>query len=236
MRRSPWSVILIPWSLKRFCADCNRLLSSIKRMVFVGFVQYPKSGPLACRYSYHFFTPASDLTAELLSVYHTCFTSSFAVSLRNACISGRVDRAYIAIAALSPYVTQCVVPIFQIKHGGCVVAVVQVCVHGGHSLLMCSSLTFLLSLLKALSASTNSRYSLLSSGITFPYCMYCCFYAWFQSRTCLQWSTARLMASFSSPVIVLPMIRFRHSPTPTGVMLLVFFLSGTSLHARRADM
>ena len=34
---------------------------------------------------------------------------------------------------------------------------------GGHSLLMFSRLTFLLSLLKALSVSTNSRHSLLSS-------------------------------------------------------------------------
>jgi len=84
---------------------CGLLLSFIRRIVFAGFGQYPKSGPLACRYSYHFFTPASDPTAELSSAYHTCFTSSFAVSLLNACISDRVDRAYIAIAVLSPCVT-----------------------------------------------------------------------------------------------------------------------------------
>jgi len=104
-RCSPWSVILIPSSLKIFCVACIRLLAFIRRIVFAGLGLYPKSGPLAYRYSHHFFTPASDPTAELSSAYHICFTSSFAVSLLNACISGRVDRAYIAIAALSPCVT-----------------------------------------------------------------------------------------------------------------------------------
>jgi len=100
-RRSPWSVILIPTSLNIFCAACIiRLLSFIMSIVFTGLGQYPNSGPLACRYSYHFFTPAKDPTAEVSSAYHICFTSSFAVSLLNACISGRVDRAYIAIATL----------------------------------------------------------------------------------------------------------------------------------------
>jgi len=62
---------------------------------------------LAFGYShhFHFFTPASDLTAELSSANHTCFTSSFAVSLLVACISGCVDKACIAITALSPCVT-----------------------------------------------------------------------------------------------------------------------------------
>jgi len=99
-RHSPWSVILIPSPLKIFCAACIRLLSFIRRIVFAGLGQYPKSGPLACRYPHHFFTPVSDPTVELSSAYHTCFTSSFAVLLLNACISGRVYRAYIAIAAL----------------------------------------------------------------------------------------------------------------------------------------
>ena len=102
-RRSPWSVILIPSPLKIFCAVCIRLWSFIRRIVFAGLGQYPKSGPLACKYSRHFFTPASDPTAELSSADHTY--SSFAVSLINACTSGRVDRAYIAIATLSPCVT-----------------------------------------------------------------------------------------------------------------------------------
>ena len=44
------------------------------------------------------------------------------------------------------------------------------------------------------------------------------------------------MSSFRSPVIVLLMIHLRHSPTPTGLMPLSIFLSGTSLHARRVDM
>jgi len=104
-RRSPWSVILIPSFLKIFCADCIRLLSFIRMIVFAGLGQFPMSGPMACRYSHHFFTPASDLTEKLSSAHHTCFTSSFAVSLLKACINGHVDRAYIAIAALSPYVT-----------------------------------------------------------------------------------------------------------------------------------
>ena len=104
-RHSPWSVILIPSSLKIFCSACIRLLSFVRRIVFAGLRQYPKSGPLACMYSHYFFTPASDPTAELSSAYHTCFTSSFAVSLLNACISGRVDRAHIAIAAVSLSVT-----------------------------------------------------------------------------------------------------------------------------------
>jgi len=56
---------------------------------------------MAFRFSYHFFTPASDLTAEILPAYHTCFTSSFVVSLLSSC----VDKTYIAIAALSPCVT-----------------------------------------------------------------------------------------------------------------------------------
>jgi len=47
----PWSMILIPWSVKSFCADCIKLLSFIMRMVFAGFGQYPKSRPLAFRYS-----------------------------------------------------------------------------------------------------------------------------------------------------------------------------------------
>ena len=38
---------------------------------------------------------------------------------------------------------------------------------------------------------------------------------------------AQMMSSFRSPVIVLPMIRRRHSSTPTGLMPLSFFLSGT---------
>jgi len=103
-RRLRWYVILIPSPLKIFCPTCIRLLSFI-RIVFAGLGQYPKSGPLACRYSHHFFTPASEPTAELSSAYHTCFTSSFADSLLSTCISGHVDRAYIAIAALSPCVT-----------------------------------------------------------------------------------------------------------------------------------
>jgi len=60
------------------------------RIVFAGLGQYPKSGPLACRYAHHFFMSASDPTAELLSAYYTCFTSSLAVSLLNACIHGHV--------------------------------------------------------------------------------------------------------------------------------------------------
>ena len=97
---------------EELCADCIRVLSFIMRMVFVGFVQYPKSGPLACRYSHHFFTPASDPTADLSSAYHTCFTSSFAVSLLCACINAHVDKAYISIAVLSP----CITPMLP---GGC---------------------------------------------------------------------------------------------------------------------
>ena len=44
---------------------------------------------------------------------------------------------------------------------------------GGHSLLMFSRLTFLLSLLKALSASTNNRHSLLSSSKLFLFSAIC---------------------------------------------------------------
>ena len=85
-------------------------------MVFAGLEQYPKSSPLACRYSHHFFTPASDPTAELSSACHTCFTSSFVFSLLSACTNGHVDRAYIAIAALSTCVLwQYVVPHFPDK-------------------------------------------------------------------------------------------------------------------------
>ena len=48
--------------------------------------------------------------------------------------------------------------------------------------------------------------------------------------------TARMISSFRSHVIVLPMIRRKHLPIPTGLMPLSFFLSGTSLHARKVDM
>ena len=65
-RRSPWSVILIPSSLKIFCADCIRLLSFIWRIVFAGLGQFPKSCPLACRYSRHF----SHLPVIRLLSYH----------------------------------------------------------------------------------------------------------------------------------------------------------------------
>ena len=40
--------------------DCIRLVSFIKRIVFAGLGQYTKSGPVACRYSHHFFMPSSD--------------------------------------------------------------------------------------------------------------------------------------------------------------------------------
>ena len=48
--------------------------------------------------------------------------------------------------------------------------------------------------------------------------------------------TAWVMSSFGSPVNVLALIRRRHSPTATGLMLLSFFVSGTSLHAGKVDM
>ena len=48
-------------------------------------------------------------------------------------------------------------------------------------------------------------------------------------------SAAQMMPSVSSPVIVLPMIRRRHTPTP-GLMLLSFYFNGTSRHTRRVDM
>jgi len=47
---------------------------------------------------------------------------------------------------------------------------------------------------------------------------------------------AQMLSSFNNIVIVLPMLWRRHSPTPTGLMPLSFFFSGTSLHARRVDM
>ena len=94
-----------------------------------------------------------------------------------------------------------------------------------------SGLTFLLSLLKELSASTTSRHSLSSSsklvltaGIaaSMP-----------DSRPAHVYSvpTAQMMSSFISPVIVLPMICRKHSPPPTGLTPLSFFFTGTSLHA-----
>ena len=48
--------------------------------------------------------------------------------------------------------------------------------------------------------------------------------------------TAWMMSSFGSPVIVLALIRRRHSPTATGLMLLSFFFRGISLHAGKIDM
>jgi len=53
-----------------------------------------------------FLRPFRGLTAELSSAKHTCFTSSFAVSVLSTCISDHVEIAYTAIAALSP----CVIP------------------------------------------------------------------------------------------------------------------------------
>jgi len=101
---------------------------------------------------------------------------------------------------------------------------------------MFSRLTFLLSLLKALSASTNSRHSLLSSLKLFlAACIAASVPDSSPAHVCSV-STACMMSSFSSSVIVLLMIRCKHSPTPTGLMLLSFFFSGTSLHARRVDM
>jgi len=43
------------------------------------------------------------------------------------------------------------------------------------------------------------------------------------------------VSAFSSPVIVLPMIRRRHSLTLTGLVPMSSFFNGTSLHARRID-
>jgi len=101
---------------------------------------------------------------------------------------------------------------------------------------MFSRLTFLLSLLKALSTSTNSRHSLLSSSKLFlTSCIAASMPDSSPAHVCSV-PTACVMSSFGSPVIVLPMIRHRHSPTPTGLMPLSFFFSGTSLHARRVDM
>ena len=109
---------------------------------------------------------------------------------------------------------------------------------GGHSLLMFSRLTFLLSLFKALSASTNSRHSLLFSSKRFLTAYIAASMPDSSpAHVCsVSIPTACMMSSFSSPVIVLPMIHRKHSPTPTGLMLLFFFFSGISLHARRVDM
>jgi len=92
---------------------------------------------------------------------------------------------------------------------------------GGHSLLMFSRLTFLLSLLKALSASTNSRHSLLSSSKLFLTACIAAFMPDSSPAHVCTVCTSCMMSSFSSPVIVLPMIRRRHSPTPTGLMPLI---------------
>jgi len=74
------------------------------RKVFTCLGLYPKSGPLKfCEVISPFSTPSCP-TAELSSANHTCFTLSFAVSVLSACISGHMDIAYIAIAALSPRV------------------------------------------------------------------------------------------------------------------------------------
>ena len=105
---------------------------------------------------------------------------------------------------------------------------------GVHSLLMFSRLTFLLSLL--LSISTNSRHSLLSSSKLF---LTACIVASTPDSSLAHVCsvpTAWMLSSFSSPVIVLPMIRRKHSPTPAGPMPLSFYLSGISLHTRRVDI
>ena len=73
---------------------------------------------------------------------------------------------------------------------------------GGHSLLMFSRLTFLLSWLKALSASTNSRHSLLSSSKLFlTACIAASMPECSPAHVCSV-PTACMMSSFSSLVIV----------------------------------
>ena len=86
-RHSPWSVILIPSPSKIFCAACIRLLSFIRRIVFAGLGLYPKSGPLACKYSHHFLLlpvirlQSYHLRTTPVSLHHLQFRFSMLVSV-----------------------------------------------------------------------------------------------------------------------------------------------------------
>jgi len=90
---------------------------------------------------------------------------------------------------------------------------------GGHSLLIFSRSTFLLRLLNALCASTNSRHSLFPlRNFSLQHVLLLLCQIPVQHMYVVSDPAARMMSSFSSPVIVLPMIRRKHLPTPTGIM------------------
>ena len=99
-----------------------------------------------------------------------------------------------------------------------------------------SRLTFLLTLLNAFSASPTSRHSLFLSWKLFLTEYIVASMPDYSPAHVCSVPASRMMSSSSNLVIALPMICRGHSPTPTGLMPLSFFFSGTSLHARRADM
>jgi len=117
-------------------------------------------------------TPSRGPTAELSSTNHAPVLHHH---LQFQCLMCVCGNSILSLLALSP-VTACGPRFPNTVWQECCSCRISKCVYGRYSLLMFSRLTFLLSLLNAISASTKSRLSLFSSW-KLVYRMYCCFYA-----------------------------------------------------------